>query len=51
MKATLNGNGQLNIKAENGIEEFALSKWFEDYTEKKGYCSLSIETHKHVEEH
>jgi hypothetical protein len=49
MTTTINENGTLTIKAESGIEEFALTRWFQVYTEKTGECSLCIETHKHIE--
>lgn len=46
MKATITDKGALKITPENGLESYALEKWFEGYDMTDGKCEsvLHIET-------
>ena len=43
MKATIDKDGILQIKAQTSIESYALEKWWDGYSSKKGKESLSID--------
>lgn len=40
MKAAINENGVLTIEPKNGLEMYALNKWFENYNGKGDNSSL-----------
>jgi len=48
MKAELDSKGKLEITAETELESYALSKWVEDWNEKKAV--LSVQTVEVVNE-
>lgn len=43
MKVSFSGNGRLTIKPENDLENYALRKWWDSWTEKKGDALLQLE--------
>lgn len=42
MKATINANGKLTIKAESDIEHYALAKWWDDWQGHKVCLQVEI---------
>jgi len=42
MKATIGPTGQLSLKPESDIENYALSKWFDDWEEKKVCLNVEL---------
>ena len=42
MKAYISECGELTVKAETGIENYALDKWFDDWNNKKAVFHVEI---------
>ena len=42
MKTTIGPTGQLSIKAESDLENYALSKWFDDWEAKKVCLNVEV---------
>ena len=47
MKVTIGATGQLTIAPESDIENYALSKWWDDWQDKKVVLSVEVQ-HPHT---